>query len=108
VSDANILKLIIRNLADNASKYTANGEIKMEAIQDALAVHIIITDTGTAMNKKLVNEILSKTYQSDNDNHGFGYKIILELLAKIHGELDITTAGQTGNKITLTFRTAQV
>ncbi len=108
VSDANILKLIIRNLADNASKYTRNGEIKLEAIQDASAVRIVITDTGTAMNKKLVNEILSKTYQTDNDNHGFGYKIILELLAKIHGELDITNAGQTGNKITLTFRTGQV
>ena len=108
VSDANILKLIIRNLADNANKYTTNGEIKMEAIQDASAVRIVITDTGNAMNKKLVNEILSKTYQSDNDNHGFGYKIILELLAKIHGQLDITTAGKTGNKITLTLSTIAV
>jgi signal transduction histidine kinase len=108
VSDANILKLIIRNLADNASKYTVNGEIKMEAMQEASAVRIVITDTGKAMNKELVNEILSKTYQTDNDNHGFGYKIILELLAKIHGELDITTAGETGNKITLTFNTCPV
>ena len=106
VSDTNILKLIIRNLADNANKYTTNGEIKIEAIQEASTVRIVITDTGKTMNKELVNEILSNTYQSDDDNHGFGYKIILELLAKIHGELDITTAGKTGNKITLSFSTS--
>ncbi|HEX6429436.1 MAG TPA: two-component regulator propeller domain-containing protein [Niastella sp.] len=105
VSDSNILKLIIRNLADNANKYTKNGEIKMEAIQDASTVRIVISDTGKAMNKELVAEILSNTYQADNDNHGFGYRIILELLAKIQGVLDIATAGETGNKITLIFRT---
>jgi sensor histidine kinase regulating citrate/malate metabolism len=74
-------------------------------MQEASTVRIVISDTGKAMNKELVNEILSNTYQADNDNHGFGYKIILELLVKIHGALDITTGGETGNKITLIFQT---
>lgn len=103
-SDTNILKLIIRNLIDNANKYTRNGEIRIEAMQEAAAVQVIITDTGKSMEKELVTEILNNTYQSDNDHHGFGYKIILELLAKIQGELAID-AGKTGNRITLTFRT---
>lgn len=105
VSDPNILKLIIRNLTDNANKYTVNGEIRIEAMQDASAVHIIITDTGKRMEKELVAGLLNNTYQPDNNDHGFGYKIILELLAKIQGKLAID-AGETGNRITLTFRTA--
>lgn len=104
VTDPNILKLIIRNLADNANKYTVHGEIKLEAIQDASGVRIIITDTGKSMSKNLVAEILNNTYQASNDSNGFGYKIILELLARIKGELAIDQAGESGNKITLTFK----
>ena len=105
VSDTNILKLIIRNLADNANKYTVNGEIKIEAIQEAETVRITITDTGRSMTKDLIAQILTNTYQAENDSHGFGYKIILELLARIHGELAIDTPGSSGNRITLLFRT---
>ena len=104
VSDAHILKLLIRNLADNANKYTMNGEIRIEAAQDAATVRVIMTDTGRSMEKDLIAEILSNTYQADNDSHGFGYKIILELLARIQGELAIDAPGDTGNRITLLFR----
>jgi signal transduction histidine kinase len=103
VSDPHILKLIIRNLVDNANKYTINGEIKMEAMQDASTVRIIITDTGQRMGKDLVAEIFNNTYQSHSASHGFGYKIIFELLAKIQGKLAIDSPGDTGNRITLTF-----
>jgi signal transduction histidine kinase len=104
VTDANILKLIIRNLVDNANKYTVQGEIRLEAMQDNKAIRIIITDTGISMNKSLVANILNNTYKAGNDSNGFGYKIILELLARIKGELVIDQPGETGNRITLTFK----
>jgi len=104
LTDPNILKLIIRNLADNANKYTLNGEIKMEAVQHAGEVRIMISDTGKSMEKELVADILNKTYQGENDSHGFGYKIILELLTRIQGELTIGQPGKTGNRITLIFK----
>ena len=104
VTDLNILKLIIRNLADNANKYTLNGEIKMEATQHPKEVRLMISDTGKSMEKELVTEIHNKTYRGHNDSHGFGYKIILELLARIQGELTIDHPGNTGNRITLIFK----
>jgi len=58
------------------------------------------------MQTGLIAEILNNTYRADSDSHGFGYKIILELLARIHGELAIDTPGEAGNRITLIFRTA--
>ena len=103
VSDPNILQLIIRNLADNANKYMVKGTITMEAIQDAAGVKIIITDTGKSMDPALVAEILNNRYQAEKNSQGFGYKIILELLARIQGALAIDRPGETGNRITLTF-----
>jgi signal transduction histidine kinase len=105
ITDPNILKLIIRNLVDNANKYTMNGELRLEAIQDAATVRIMIADTGKSMDKDLIAGLLNSTYLADNNSQGFGYKIILELLTRIQGELAIDHAGETGNRITLTFKT---
>lgn len=103
-SDPHILKLVIRNLADNANKYTLNGEIRIEAARKDSATSITITDTGRSMEHQLISDILNHRYETDNDTHGFGYKIILELLTKIQGELSIETPGDTGNRITLLFK----
>jgi K+-sensing histidine kinase KdpD len=106
ISDTNILKLLIRNLTDNANKYTVNGEIRIEAVQDKDTVRITITDTGRSMDKQMVDSILNNTYQTYDNNQGMGYKIILELLSRLGGELFIDTPGATGNRITLLFRTS--
>ena len=103
VSDPHILKLLIRNLTDNATKYTADGEIKIEAAADDAGIRITITDSGRSMGKELVADILNNTYQADNDTQGFGYKIILELLGRLEGRLLIDAPGDMGNRITLLF-----
>lgn len=104
ISDSNILKLLIRNLTDNANKYTVNGEIRIEAVQDTNTIRIIITDTGKSMKKEVVDSILDNTYQAYDNSQGMGYKIILELLSRLGGELFIDTPGAMGNRITLLFR----
>jgi K+-sensing histidine kinase KdpD len=106
VSDIHILKMLIRNLTDNANKYTENGEVKIEAVQDNTVVRIVITDTGTSMRKELVAAILTQTYEAEDSSHGFGYKIILELLSRIQGELAIDTPADGGNRVTLLFKAA--
>jgi|GEM_PF-494856 len=103
VSDPHILKLLIRNLTDNATKYTSNGEICIEASADDSSVGITITDTGRSMDKALVARILDNTHQIDDETQGFGYKIIHELLTRLHGRLTIDRPGETGNRITLFF-----
>jgi signal transduction histidine kinase len=104
LSDPHILKLVIRNLTDNANKYTLSGEIRIEAARTGSATRVTITDTGRSMQQQLIDDILNNCHESDNDTHGFGYKIILELMSKIHGELSIDTPGSTGNRITLLFK----
>ena len=102
-TDASLLSLVVRNLLDNANKYTADGEIKIEAIQDLSATRIIIADTGVNMNQELVDRLLDKTYSPGGPEQGWGYKMILEVLARLEGTLAIETGCGRGNKITITF-----
>jgi len=100
-TDPDLLSLVIRNLVDNANKYTGGGEIKIEASQDALITHIIITDASQPMDETLVKHIVDKTYNPVDSIHGWGYKIIIEILDRLNGMLAIDTSAGKGNKITI-------
>ncbi|OQP61132.1 hypothetical protein A3860_05280 [Niastella vici] len=102
-TDATLLSLVLRNLADNANKYTYEGTITIEAIQDAFTTRIVIADTGSCMDKELVARILDKGYNPSQHGMGWGYKIILEILNKLQGTIDIVSGNDEGNLITLTF-----
>jgi K+-sensing histidine kinase KdpD len=103
-TDANLLSLVLRNLADNANKYTYEGTITIEAIQDALTTRIVITDAGDSMDKELVTRILDKSYNPSHNGMGWGYKIIIEILGRLQGTLDIVSGNNgQGNIITITF-----
>lgn len=102
-TDASLLSLVLRNLADNANKYTSDGAITIEGIQDALTTRIIITDGGAGMDKELVARILDKTYNPTQHGMGWGYKIIIEILDRLRGTVDIVSRNEKGNIITISF-----
>jgi signal transduction histidine kinase len=102
-TDASLLNLVLRNLADNANKYTFEGVITIDAIADEFTTRIIITDAGDSMDKDLVKRILDKSYNPSQHGMGWGYKIIIEILARLHGTLDIVSGNDRGNIITITF-----
>jgi signal transduction histidine kinase len=102
-TDTSLLSLVLRNLIDNANKYTTQGTITIEGIRDALTTRIIITDAGVCMNKELVARILDKSYNPSQHGMGWGYKIIIEILDRLQGTLHITSGNDQGNIITITF-----
>jgi signal transduction histidine kinase len=103
-TDASLLSLVLRNLADNANKYTYEGTITIEGIQDAFTTRIIMTDEGDFMNRELVARILDKSYNPSQHGRGWGYKIIIEILDRLQGTLDIASGKDRGNIITITFK----
>ena len=100
-TDPGLLSVVIRNLVDNANKYTEGGEIKIEASQDTVATYIIITDGGRNMDAGLIKRIVDKTYNPADSGHGWGFKIVIEILTRLDGTLAIDTSGGKGNKITI-------
>jgi signal transduction histidine kinase len=102
-TDASLLNLVLRNLADNANKYTFEGIITIEVISDEFTTRIIMTDAGDSMDRELVARILDKSYNPSQHGMGWGYKIIIEILARLHATLDIVPGNDQGNIITITF-----
>jgi signal transduction histidine kinase len=102
-TDASLLSLVLRNLVDNANKYTSGGVITIKAIADEFTTRIILTDAGDPMDKELIARILNKSYNPTQHGMGWGYKIIIEILGRLHGNLDIVSGSSPGNTITITF-----
>jgi len=59
-ADVNSVKLVLRNLIDNAIKYTpAHGAITIAARQENNYCYITIQDTGIGMSKEVVNALFA-------------------------------------------------
>ena len=57
-SDPHILITIIRNLVDNANKYTDGGDILIKACEEAAFIFISVADTGKGMNRQQIDAFL--------------------------------------------------
>ncbi len=101
-TDPHMLITIIRNLTDNANKYTNRGAINILAVKDGNQVLITISDTGKGMSPKQVAAFLEND-NVDNFSSGsqLGHKFIFDLTQRLDGILTITSAEQKGTTVTL-------
>lgn len=96
--DRTLLTRVVRNLLDNASKFTNNGEIKIDAIVKLDVVELSISDTGPGIAKQEQETIFKEFTQLDNPERdrqrglGLGLAIVQRLcdLMSIQIELDST------------------
>ena len=81
--DYNMINTIIRNLVNNAIKYTdLKGEVSISAKETAEYLQVYITDTGTGMNKETVDKLfkldtVSKSVTGTNGESGTGLGLLL-------------------------------
>lgn len=101
-TDKNILAVVIRNLLDNAIKYTRSGGVRIEAGKTNEAVVIHIRDTGIGMTPEKIARVLSEAGTVEGSS-GFGYRFIIELLQRLNGQLHIEGTPGKGSDITLSF-----
>lgn len=101
---AELLNVIIRNLLDNANKFTTNGLITVTTgTKDQLA-YITVTDTGMGMDQEMCNELtnydLNNWHVNASRKH-LGYKIINDLLLKLGGSVNIVSELRKGTSVTV-------
>lgn len=99
-SDYQILTLIIRNLIDNANKNTRNGTVSIHTISDDNSITIAVSDTGSGLSETQINYFTDENRVPGND--GIGSMLILKMLKKIGGRLDIETSGH-GSTFSITL-----
>ncbi|TAG32149.1 MAG: GAF domain-containing sensor histidine kinase [Sphingobacteriia bacterium] len=80
-TDENMLKFILRNLINNAIKFTEGGIISINSSIELNKVSIMVSDTGVGMNddvkKSLFNTDRRSTRKGTNKEEGSGLGLIL-------------------------------
>ena len=80
IADANMLQLVIRNLINNAIKFTASGGIIEVMVEMGEACLITITDSGKGIDEsdqELVFSLKAKSTFGTNNEKGVGLGLIL-------------------------------
>jgi len=101
-SDPHMLLTIIRNLVDNANKYTSQGSIRITASVDDASVLISVADTGKGMSPQQVAAFLGDD-SLDNVKSGsqLGHKFIYDLTQRLNGTLSVESIEQKGTTISI-------
>lgn len=99
-----LLKIIIRNIIDDANKFTKNGTINITAGLKEKLAYITITDSGIGMTQDKINELI--TYESNNwdinaNGKHLGYRIINDLILKLNGSIKIQSELKKGTSVTV-------
>jgi signal transduction histidine kinase len=108
-SDRVKLKEILRNILDNARKYTTHGKVSLEfAVKDAERVEFVVKDTGIGIKAELLPKIFELFYQVDpsqkeHASAGLGLNIVKRLVGAMSGEIDVTSEVGQGSVFRVTF-----
>lgn len=103
-TDYNILSVIIRNIVDNANKYTRNGEIRIYAISEGAFVSIFIADTGRGFSPGEIKLFLDT--DADVDKKGTGSRIIMDMARRIEAEISIKSEAGHGTEFCIKLQSA--
>ena len=101
-SDPHILITIIRNLVDNANKYTEKGTIRISAEQEAPNIVISVTDTGKGMSREQIDRFFRHQHL-DNIQSGsqLGHKFVIDLTASLDGTVSIESKPGYGTTVSI-------
>ncbi|MDH5436186.1 MAG: ATP-binding protein, partial [Gammaproteobacteria bacterium] len=110
-SDPEKLKHILHSLLDNAIKFTAQGEVKVNVNTAQRAsvsmLHISISDTGISIPKEQQDKIFEVCTQADGSTTrgfgglGLGLSITRKLVEQMGGEISLQTTPDVGSTFSI-------
>ena len=107
-SDIALLKLLFKNLIENAIKYGKDNPINIE-LKKEKKVTVIIEDFGVGISEKALPHIFERFYREDESrnreikSYGLGLSIVKEIIALLNIDIQIESQIGKGTKITLLF-----
>jgi signal transduction histidine kinase len=96
-SDKVKLKEVLRNLLDNARKYTQRGKVTVEfAARDEDKIEFCVRDTGVGISSELLPKIFDMFYQADTTAKdqaaaGLGLNIVKRLVLAMSGQIEVSS-----------------
>jgi len=103
-SDPHILITIIRNLVDNANKYTDGGNITLHAYEENDQLCVSVSDTGKGMSPKQTAYFMQQV-SLDHVQSGsqLGHKFVFDLTSRLNGSVSIESREGKGTTVWLRF-----
>ena len=107
-SDIALLKLLFKNLIENAIKYGKDNPINIE-LKKEKKVKLIIEDFGVGISEKALHHILERFYREDGarnreiKSYGLGLSIVKEIISLLDIDIQVESQLGKGTKITLLF-----
>lgn len=108
--DIEMVKLAVRNLVNNAIKFSQAGdEIEIGSSTERFRSVIWVRDTGKGMSGEKLNQILSDNFISPNLSHksikgiGLGMILINEFMQQNHGRIMASSHPNQGSNFRLEF-----
>ena len=107
-TDPVLLERLVRNLVDNAFKYTAAGNVTLDTEVDGTKVRIIVRDTGPGIPAAERERIFEEFYQIGNPERdrvqglGLGLAIVQRLADLLVLELTLESEPGRGSTFTVT------
>jgi len=101
-TDKNILEIILRNILDNAIKYTEKGVISLTFEKGPGEVRFIVTDTGIGMKPETIRRLEGYSNKLHHESsQTFGYRFIFTLAEKIGVTIEIRSEAGKGTSVTI-------
>lgn len=107
IGDATMLKQTMRILADNAAKYTREGDEIVFLLGEGKEAWFAVEDTGVGMGESEVVHIFERFYRSDEarsssvGGSGLGLSVAKWIVDKHKGHFDILSRKELGTRITV-------
>ncbi|NOZ49025.1 MAG: HAMP domain-containing histidine kinase [Chloroflexi bacterium] len=101
-------ELIIRNLVDNAIKYTpAGGEVRLSARSRNDHLEIVVADTGTGIPEADIPHIFDRFYRvdkaRDRKGSGLGLAMVKTLVTEAGGDIRVESRLGEGTTVTISL-----
>ncbi|WP_428772003.1 ATP-binding protein [Vibrio sp.] len=114
ISDPLRLAQIVRNLTNNAVKFTRQGQIDLEIKvveqhQQQLTLQIVVADTGIGMSEQQIAGLFRPFEQADSSTTrkfggtGLGLAITKQLCNLMGGDIDVYSQQERGSTFTVTL-----
>ena len=105
-SDVALLKLLFKNLIENAIKYGKDNPINIE-LKKEKKIKVTIEDFGVGISEKALPHIFERFYREDEarnreiKSYGLGLSIVKEIVALLNIDIQVESQLGKGTKITL-------
>jgi signal transduction histidine kinase len=107
-ADVNLLSTILRNLVNNAVKFTPkNGKVNLDAVQSEQGLRVTIRDTGVGMTKEQLDSLFSLAHgpstpgTAEEKGTGLGLILCKEFVDKHKGTISAESEPGKGSTFTL-------